>query len=101
MCMQRELIREMKMVFWTFEIGNCHSVVDQLSCWWYSVAMLNCLHTRVNRFGNQLCLGLGFCQMTAEKTVSGARNISALRVLLARTTDSKLHKVREPQVGMS
>lgn len=86
------------MAFWTFEIGNCHSVVDQLFCWWYSVAMLSCLHTRVNRFGKQLSLGLGFCQMT---TVSGARDISALRVLFARTTDSKLHKAGEPQVGMS
>lgn len=66
-CMQSELIREMKIVFWTFEIGNCHSVVDQLSCWWYSVAMLSCLHTRVNRFGIQVFVGLGFCQMTVLK----------------------------------
>lgn len=37
----------------------------------------------------------------AEKTVSGARDISALRIPFARNTDSKLHNVREPQVGMS
>lgn len=35
-----------------FEIGDCHSVVDQLTCWWYSVAMLCCFRTQMGRFGN-------------------------------------------------